>query len=262
MWYNSATGTLRGPKLVEAWISGAALTTGRKAAASAGTQTAGLWFGGSTGPDDTVINTTEGYNGNGWSSFPNLNTARGMMPGGAGTQTAALAFGGVSGPPNVSTANSEEYNGSSWSEGDNLNQARNKMAGFGTQTAALGAGGYNTPPESTFALTEEYNGTSWSEQTDMSTARRYLMGFGTQTAGLVVGGYDPSISTATEEYDGTSWTTGGTLNNATASAGSAGADNTAGLVFGGQAPPGNLTRTEDMMAQHGQQNHLCQLLEN
>jgi len=244
MWYNSTTGFLKGLGVVSAWVSGTPLINGRKAAGSAGTQTAGLWFGGSTGPDDTVINKTEEFNGSGWSETTNMNTSRGMMPGGAGTQTSALAFGGVSGPPNVSTANSEAWDGSSWSEGPDLGQARNKMAGFGTQTAALGCGGYNNSPEATFALTEEYNGSTWSEQTDMSTARRYLMGFGTQTAGLVCGGFDPSISSATEEYDGTSWTTGGSLNNATGSAGSAGANNTAGLVFGGQDPSGNLTRME------------------
>jgi len=229
-----------------AWASGGGLTTGRKAAGTAGSQSAGMIFGGSTGPDNACIANTEQYNGSTWSEVGDLNTARGMMLGGCGTQTAGLAFGGVvNGQPNAGTADSEEFDGSSWSEGDNLGTARSKLAGFGTQTAALGAGGYSSPPETTWGRTEEYNGSSWSEQTDMSTARRYLMGFGTQTAGLVAGGYtSTAIQDVAEEYNGSSWTTGGAMLITLGTAGSAGSTNAAGLVFGGVNPSGNLTTTQ------------------
>ena len=68
MWYNSTTGTLRGPALVEAWSSGAPMPTsdGIKYAAGAGTQTAGLFFGGNDNPPGTRRDETFEYNGSGW----------------------------------------------------------------------------------------------------------------------------------------------------------------------------------------------------
>jgi hypothetical protein len=67
------------------------LNTARRNLAGAGTQTAGLGFG---GYDTALTAATEEYNGHTWTtSPPGLNTARGYL-GGCGTQTAALAFGG------------------------------------------------------------------------------------------------------------------------------------------------------------------------
>jgi hypothetical protein len=59
----------------------------------AGTQTAGLAFGGNLPP---FTGATEEYNGSTWTykSCKVLNTARFALAG-AGTQTAALAFGGA-----------------------------------------------------------------------------------------------------------------------------------------------------------------------
>ena len=56
---------------------------------SAGTQTAGLGFGGY----DSHTDLTEEYNGTSWTETNNLNTGRNTLAG-AGTQTAGLAFGG------------------------------------------------------------------------------------------------------------------------------------------------------------------------
>jgi hypothetical protein len=59
--------------------------------AGAGTQTAGLAFGG----DPSITGATEEYNGATWTTVgTGLNTARRGLAG-CGTQTAALAFGGI-----------------------------------------------------------------------------------------------------------------------------------------------------------------------
>ena len=46
IWYNSSSGTLKGYKTVNAFSSGGNLNTARQAIGGAGTQTAGLAFGG------------------------------------------------------------------------------------------------------------------------------------------------------------------------------------------------------------------------
>jgi hypothetical protein len=64
----------------------------KKNLGSAGTQTAGLAFGGDL-PGATGA--TEEYDGTSWTSNPTgLNTARRYIAG-CGTQTAALGFGGI-----------------------------------------------------------------------------------------------------------------------------------------------------------------------
>ena len=133
LWYNSSTGKLRGFVAYDTWATGSPLNTARQTTAAAGTQTAGMIFGGDTPP---ATGATEEYNGSGWSESGDLNTARAHNHG-AGTQTAGLCFGGTPGTKNES----EEYDGSSWTEGDNLNTGRRKGAGFGIQTAAVLAGG-------------------------------------------------------------------------------------------------------------------------
>jgi hypothetical protein len=105
--------------------------------AGAGTQTAGLAFGGQ--PPATAA--TEEYNGTSWTSVNSMNTARSELAG-AGIQTAALAFGGS--PP--ITGATEEYDGTSWATSPgSLNTARYILGGAGIQTAALAFGGNNGP---------------------------------------------------------------------------------------------------------------------
>ena len=151
------------PSAAGSWASGGNLNTTRAGIRGAGTQTAGLAFGGETATATTAD--TEEYNGTAWSEQNNLNTARTL--GGTAqnaVQTAALAFGG-SIPPD--TADTEEYNGTSWSEQNNLNVTGAGQGGAGIQTAALSfgntAGGKNQ--------TEEYDGTSWTAQNTLNTAR-------------------------------------------------------------------------------------------
>ena len=72
------------------WTEGNDLNTARRLLAGAGTQTAGLAYGG----HPPNLNNSEEYDGTSWTEGNNLNTGRrGLV--GAGIQTAALAMGGT-----------------------------------------------------------------------------------------------------------------------------------------------------------------------
>jgi hypothetical protein len=94
IWYNTTSNTLKGGGVTTAgtWATGNNMNTARTTPGSAGTQTAGLAFGGYS---TTHTGATEEYDGNSWTSSNNLNTARFGLAG-CGIQTAALAFGGFS----------------------------------------------------------------------------------------------------------------------------------------------------------------------
>ena len=79
---------------------------------------------------------------------------------------------------------------------------------------------------------------AWSSGEAMTTAREGIAEFGIQTAAVGAGGESGvgGLLAATEEYDGTDWTAGGDLGTARRITGGAGTL-TAGLVFGGHAPP-------------------------
>jgi hypothetical protein len=79
------------------------MNTARVVLGGAGTQTAGLGFGGNIPP---VTGATEEYNGTSWTTTTSMNTTR-IRLGGAGIQTAALAFAGNDGTAN--TAATEEW---------------------------------------------------------------------------------------------------------------------------------------------------------
>ena len=98
-----------------AWGSGGNMGDKRAFAAGAGTQTAGIVFGGlwpSPAGGGGRIADTEEYNGSSWSEGGALNTGR-TQTAGFGLQTAAVITSGVS-PPGSLTNATEEYNGSSW----------------------------------------------------------------------------------------------------------------------------------------------------
>ena len=181
------------------WSLGGDINTTRYRLTGAGTQTAGLVFGGQN-PGNTAMQTaTEEYNGSTWTSNPSgLDTGRAPI-GSAGTQTAGLAFGGRTAfsPPYGDTAETEEYNGSAWTAGGDMPAVKIQQAGAGLQTAALAIGG-----QTTTTTTYEYDGSSWSEGGALNTGRSQAGAAGTQTAGLVFGGGTAN----TEDYDGTSWT--------------------------------------------------------
>ena len=160
MWYNSTAGKLRGLGITSTWISTGAMNNAEYRNAGAGTQTAGLAFGGSpngTASDDKV----EEYNGSGWASAGQMPANRSYLSG-CGLQTAALSIGGAAIPSYDSNV-TLEYDGSSWTSGGNLNTPRNSAGnGMGVQTAALLAGGDRVSQDPTRAVAncEQYNGSS------------------------------------------------------------------------------------------------------
>jgi hypothetical protein len=94
------------------------LNTARFGVGGAGTQSAGLAFGGSGPP---ITGATEEYDGSTWTTVPpGLNTARNYVTG-IGTQTAGLAFSGDL--PGLTTA-TEEYNGATWASSNPMITAR------------------------------------------------------------------------------------------------------------------------------------------
>ena len=110
VWYNTTTQKLKGYQQVlgNAWSTGGNLNTGRFAAGAAGTQTAGLAFGGNT-PSPTFTGATESWNGTNWTNENNLSTDRSNLPfgvSGSGS-TVALAAGGYASPG--LTAATEEW---------------------------------------------------------------------------------------------------------------------------------------------------------
>ena len=121
-----------------AWSAGGALSTATYKPGGAGTQNAGLAFGGYDS-NFNRLTCTEEYNGTSWSAGGALSEGRYGVAG-AGTQEAALAFGGRSAVASYSPG-TEEYNGTSWSTGGNLIKGRRQLAGAGTQNAALAFGG-------------------------------------------------------------------------------------------------------------------------
>src|SRR5210317_699811 len=112
VWYNTTSNALKIDKgaLVSAWATGGTMGTARRALGNAGTQTAGLAFGGS-GPTGA----TESYDGTSWTEVNDLNTVRGYFTGCGADNTSALAVGGS--PP---TAVTESWNGTNWTEVNDL----------------------------------------------------------------------------------------------------------------------------------------------
>jgi len=176
---------------------------------SAGSQTAGLIFGGynPAGSPNYIAN-TKTYDGTNWTEVNNVNTARNRSMGYAiGTQTSALFAGGDSGSVTGAT---ESWNGTSWTELNDMNTARFLSAGSGSQTSAVVAGGRQSTNR--YTNTELWDGSSWTEVNDLSTSRSYNVGSGTgdgssanntqqMYAGGVTGPSSTANTTATEEWN-------------------------------------------------------------
>ena len=224
MWYNSTSGTLRGLGIVRAWSSASPLSTARSVLGGFGIQTSSVMYGGTT-------NSTEEYNGTGFSAGGNLNTGRpNCQDNGWGVETAGVVASGYDGSNN--TANVEEYDGSSFSEVNNVSTARRQLASIGlVQTAGAICGGYTS---TNVDSTEEYDGTNWTSGGSLNTSRRGFAGSGTLTAGIVFGGYTSTKVANTEEYDGTSWTTATSINTARNNGAQASnAPQSTAMLFGG-----------------------------
>ena len=210
--YSSTTNEYNG-----SWTSGGSLNTARRWIGTAGTQTAGLAFGGQIPPSGYSTNVTEEYGGTSWTSGANLNVTRAVNAVGGGinqdgSQTNALAAGGYqsSGSPKSYFNETESYDGTSWSAKANMAAARGYGTGGGSGSAGIVVGAYTG---SLTSATEEFNysiyspiAATWASGGNMGTARYGInYGIGTQTAALVAGGYPGPMSTA-EIYDGSSWT--------------------------------------------------------
>jgi hypothetical protein len=220
-----------------AWTAAPNTSTDRRNAAGAGTQTAGLVFGGNANwpPSSALTSATEEYNGSSWGGGGSMPGAREYLAG-CGPQTAALSFGGnlQGSPPNViqQTNTSNEYNGSSWAAGGTLagtpttGALRNNSGAAGTSTAGLAFGGRDGAVRST----QHYDGSSWTVAANMGgpNGAAFVQGIGTQTAALSIGA-EPNT---TQEYDGTSWVTGVTAPSPNYSGGSAGTTSSA-VTYGG-----------------------------
>jgi len=225
-------------QLVYAWSFGGDLNEAKYSMAGAGTQTAGLCFGGDKDGNDALI-TTEEYVGSLWACAGDLNTGRRNLSG-CGTQTAALSIGGRTTIDEVIT---EEYDGTSWACAGDLNVARFWMGGVGTLTAGICFGGRNGVPTN-FDSTEEYNGTSWCSGNGLSVIKFGVGGAGTQTAALCFGGRNIASYATTEYYNGTSWSLDSDLNKARDRLGGTGTQSVA-LSFGGYDGVTYLANTEE-----------------
>jgi hypothetical protein len=139
------------------WTAGGAYPQAGFSMASAGTQTAGLSFGGNLPPIGGRTALSAEYNGTSWTVGNSLNTAREELAG-AGIQTAALAFGGSL--PGATGA-TELYDGTSWTTNPgSMNTGRNGLATAvaAPSAAALAMAGNAGPGGSAFV--EEYSSPS------------------------------------------------------------------------------------------------------
>jgi hypothetical protein len=212
------------PSIINVWETTGNLNTARQGLAGAGTQNAGLSFGGYTTPYLVV---TEKFNGSTWTATGDLNTARSSLAG-AGTQNTGLSIGGIT-TGSTESAVTEKFNGSIWTATGDLNTARYGLAGCGTQNSGLSFGGKITTNS---AITEKFNGSTWATSGNLNNSRQALAGCGTQNAGLSFGGSTGSDSVVTEKFNGSTWVATGSLNTARQLLAGCGTQN-AGLSFGG-----------------------------
>ena len=223
------------------WTATPALNVGRRMLGGAGTQTAGLAFGGfrdaPAGPPTDHQNITESWDGSSWTALPATMPIAQNLFASFGSQTAAVAAAGTLPAP---TGNSTQlWNGSAWTTSPaTVNTARFDLAGSGSQTSGLIFGGATppaSPPHTVSSSSESWNGSAWTSTPSLITARRAISGAGTQTATLAFGGQEPSNSSSTEGYDGTSWSTRPSLATARYTAVGSGTQ-TSALASGGGNP--------------------------
>ena len=229
------------------WTAGGDLNTARRWIGTAGTQTAGLAFGGQIPPSGYSTNVTEEYDGSSWTNSGNLNTTRAVNAVGGGinqdaSQTNALASGGYqsSGSPKSYFNETEIYNGSTWTSSANMGTARGYGTGGGTGSAGIVAGAYTgsitTAVEEFTTSLSATTAAAWSSGGNHPQNIRGGGSAGTQTAAWYVGGlqYPSDTKNRTDEYNGSSWTN---VNNLPADYfnGNACGTLTAGLIFGSNA---------------------------
>ena len=185
------------------WTAGTGLPAGRMSVGTAGILTAGLVFGGSSGPG--AVHTTDTgfeYDGSSWTVAGALSTSGRTYLGGFGTQTAGAGCGGYSGSPAPATTvdTTEEYNGASWAAGGALPAVIARLSTSGIQTAGLSFGGSAGP--GAVATTNSYDGSSWTTSPASLAGATWNGGgspAGTSTVALSTAGGNPHPA-ATEEF--------------------------------------------------------------
>ena len=219
VWYNETDKVLKYQipvvTTVGAWRTANPANTARARGTMVGTQTASLFFGGTTNPPPVRKGETESYNGVTFTEVNDLNTARSGSAGAGTDNTAVLAVAGKTGAGDgANAANVESWNGSSWTEITDVNQGRHGTGGAGTTTSALVFGGYQID-SGYVGITESWNGSAWTEVGDLNDARGFFSGSGaSNTLALGFGGDTPGDTGNTESWDGTSWTEVNNLNTA------------------------------------------------
>jgi len=251
------------------WTNSTASNSGHREGAAAGIQTDALMGGGAFPTNSpSVIANTEIWNGTAWTEVNDMATARSQMGSTVGQQTnsqTSLAFAGETAPGGRSAATEEwtttpaadftkinlgqvYYNsgsnaykvteqpvpGGSWSSGGAMNTARRGQRGSGSKTAGLVFGGGSPPP---LVLTESYNGTAFTEVADLNTAKNNGAGFGTQASTIATN------EANVELWNGSSWTETTEVNTDREAYAGATGPTSAGIIFGGTAPP-YVTNTE------------------
>ena len=128
--------------------SGGALATSVRNGGSAGTQTAGIVFGGTTG---SLSGVTQTYDGSSFSTNPaTMNLARqGFKSGLNGSQTSTVAFGGS--PPQTNAT--EDWDGTTWTTSTALPATVQSHGGAGTGASALSFGGTSPDRADTYEYT-------------------------------------------------------------------------------------------------------------
>jgi len=92
-----------------------------------------------------------------------------------------------------------------------------------------------------FKLTAAATVAAWSSGGNMTTPKQGGAGFGIQTAAIGAGGYVIPYTNNSQSYDGSTWTNTVPINTTRTTTGSG--TQTAGLIFGGYAPPGDTVQS-------------------
>jgi len=181
------------------------LNTPRAATWLVGSSTAGLIWGGNSGP--TRYNVTEEWDGSAWTTSPGTLSDSVSGTTGFGIQTAAIRVAGDLGPSN--STNVDSYNGTTWTASTAYPIAIKDSFGTGTQTDGLVASGAGGPGGTDVVTTvvSAWNGSSWSTTATMGTSRRDNTGGSTSgpaTAAVQAGGNNPPTTSIanTEEFTG------------------------------------------------------------
>ena len=222
-----------------AWSSIANFPDSRAySAASGGTPTSTLVFGGYTGPGlGGFVSSGAEFNGSSWTATGDY-VIDVVGVAGLGPITAGLGCGGYKdNATNVTTC--AEYDGSSWTSANGANAAGQGAKMAGTQTA--GSMGNRSGDGDGH---EQYDGTNWTTATNTPVSGNAgAMMAGTQTALLMYGAESSGNKKRTEEYDGSSWTSGNNM-NLDRRQGSHGGTQTYAIAGGGDSNPGIFGNTE------------------